>query len=382
MVRFPRLRPLCRAFLCAAAVVWAAEDGAAAVSELPAREISGAALNEVSALIDSLDYAIRAERDGARREILRGDQRALCAEADDLKRALLARELDPDAALPGSDVRESEARDASSSAAAEEGMAATPVEVAGIAGAALLLIAAAAFLARKILRGSAKRRAAGSAPAPSRLGPRRAARDGWRDSGKNSGEDAIADANVAGNAEGASDAGEVARGGLADDDPAGIGLDDDANRSPNTEELVIQPLTPEPKRPREKRVSVESPALGAPEPVSEPVEEPVVPEQVSSAPEEPVSAPVVEPVPEEPIAPEPEPVSAAKEEPASEPARREPIVLMTPAALTRLEQEDRLKSDILKLAHRGYTESEIARRLKMPPEQVAQVIRLARERGE
>ena len=55
---------------------------------------------------------------------------------------------------------------------------------------------------------------------------------------------------------------------------------------------------------------------------------------------------------------------------------------MTPAALTRLEQEDRLKSDILKLAHRGYTESEIARRLKMPPEQVAQVIRLARERGE
>lgn len=381
MVRFPRLRPLCRAILLAAAVVWATEDGAAAVSELPAREISGAALNEVSALIDSLDYAIRAERDSARREILRGDQRALCAEADDLKRALLARELDPDAALPGSDVRESEARDASSSAAAEEGMAATPVEVAGIAGAALLLIAAAAFLARKILR-RPRRRAAGSAPAPSRLGPRRAARDGWRDSGKNSGEDAIADANVAGNAESASGAGEVARGGLADDDPAGIGLNDDANRSPNTEELVIQPLTPEPKRPREKRVSVESPALGAPEPVSEPVEEPVVPEQVSSVPEEPVSAPVVEPVPEEPVAPEPEPVSAAKEKPASEPARREPIVLMTPAALTRLEQEDRLKSDILKLAHRGYTESEIARRLKMPPEQVAQVIRLARERGE
>ncbi|MBO7501135.1 MAG: hypothetical protein J6T45_07280 [Fibrobacterales bacterium] len=87
MARFSAFSALCRAFLCAAAVVWAAEDDAAAVSAPPAREVSGAALNEVSALIDSLDYAIRAERDSARREILRLDQRALCAEADDLKRA-------------------------------------------------------------------------------------------------------------------------------------------------------------------------------------------------------------------------------------------------------------------------------------------------------
>ena len=347
MARFPDFHAFCRAFLCAAAVVLAAENGDAAVSAVPAREVSGAALNEVSALIDSMDYAIRAERDSARREILRGDQRALCAEADDLKRALLARELDLSENADGG----SEAREASPSAAANAGTGrALPANAAAVAGAALLAMAAAAFLTRKLLRGS-KRRAAGSASSAAPLAPRRAAaRDGWRD---------IANADVSANAEETSGAAEE----VTRDDVA----NDDENRSPNTEELVIQPLTPEPKRPREKRISVESPALAESAPVSEPVEEPAAPEPV---------------VAEEPAVPEPAPAPVEEAVVAEEPAAPEPIVAMTPAALTRLEQEDRLKSDILKLAHRGYTESEIARRLKMPPEQVAQVIRLARERGE
>ena len=131
MARFPDFHAFCRAFLCAAAVVLAAENGDAAVSAVPAREVSGAALNEVSALIDSMDYAIRAERDSARREILRGDQRALCAEADDLKRALLARELDLSNGADGG----SEAREASPSAAANAGTGrALPVNAAAVAG--------------------------------------------------------------------------------------------------------------------------------------------------------------------------------------------------------------------------------------------------------
>jgi hypothetical protein len=44
--------------------------------------------------------------------------------------------------------------------------------------------------------------------------------------------------------------------------------------------------------------------------------------------------------------------------------------------------EDEHKVDVLKLARRGYTSSEIARRLKVSQDQVDFVIRLARERGE
>ena len=97
-------------------------------------------------------------------------------------------------------------------------------------------------------------------------------------------------------------------------------------------------------------------------------------------------AEVVRPeVPQEVAAPE-SPSSTDEEDAAPEetaaPQEASAPDALSPAALTRLEQEDRLKSDILKLVHRGYTESDIARRLRMPQEQVSQVIRLYRERGE
>lgn len=52
-----------------------------------------------------------------------------------------------------------------------------------------------------------------------------------------------------------------------------------------------------------------------------------------------------------------------------------------PSSLNRLDQEDREKSDVLKLARRGYTSSEIARRLKLSQDQVEFIIRLEREKG-
>jgi hypothetical protein len=46
---------------------------------------------------------------------------------------------------------------------------------------------------------------------------------------------------------------------------------------------------------------------------------------------------------------------------------------------TRFDQEDEQKTEILKLARRGFTSSEIARRLKVPQDQVELIIRLQRD---
>lgn len=49
---------------------------------------------------------------------------------------------------------------------------------------------------------------------------------------------------------------------------------------------------------------------------------------------------------------------------------------------SRFEREREEKSDIVRLARRGYTSSEIARRLRLPQDQVELVIRLQRESGD
>lgn len=53
-----------------------------------------------------------------------------------------------------------------------------------------------------------------------------------------------------------------------------------------------------------------------------------------------------------------------------------------PLEATRFDREREEKGDIVKLARRGYTSSEIARRLRVPQDQVETVIRLQRESGE
>jgi hypothetical protein len=53
-----------------------------------------------------------------------------------------------------------------------------------------------------------------------------------------------------------------------------------------------------------------------------------------------------------------------------------------PLEATRFDREREEKGDIVKLARRGYTSSEIARRLRIPQDQVETVIRLQRESGE
>lgn len=53
-----------------------------------------------------------------------------------------------------------------------------------------------------------------------------------------------------------------------------------------------------------------------------------------------------------------------------------------PLEATRFDREREEKGDIVKLARRGYTSSEIARRLRIPQDQVETVIRLQREAGE
>ena len=52
-----------------------------------------------------------------------------------------------------------------------------------------------------------------------------------------------------------------------------------------------------------------------------------------------------------------------------------------PSSLNRFDREDKQKSDVLKLARRGYTSSEIARRLKVSQNQVDFIIKLQREKG-
>ena len=355
MVRFPRLRPLCRAFLCAAAAVWAAESGAAAQSAPPVREAPGAALNEVSDLIDSLDFAIHNETDSVRREILSRDQLFLCAQADSLKAALETRASEAEAGAESAEPGEAEERGATPSDGAKGAVAAVVVV-------ALLVLAAAAAGALLLLKARRGRRGGRRSSSDLPFAPRSAARD----------RSALRDA-------------ESGAGAAAAEAPREGG-------ALNTESLVLQPLRPEPKAERGERVFVDSPAIAAPDAESAaekwaPAQEAEPREARDVRPEEDVRpAEVVRPeVPQEVAAPE-SPSSTDEEDAAPEKvaAREEASApdALSPAALTRLEQEDRLKSDILKLVHRGYTESDIARRLRMPQEQVSQVIRLYRERGE
>ena len=359
MVRFPRLRPLCRAFLCAAAIAWAAESGAAAQSAPPVREAPGAALNEVSDLIDSLDFAIHNETDSVRREILSRDQLFLCAQADSLKAALETRASEAEAGAESAEPAEAEERGATPSDGAKGAVAAVVVV-------ALLVLAAAAagaLLLLKARRGRRGGRRSSSSDLP--FAPRSAARD----------RSALRDA-------------ESGSGAAAAEAPREGG-------ALNTESLVLQPLRPEPKAERGERVFADSPAIASPDAESASAAEEQAPAEAAEPreardvrPEEDVRpAEVVRPeAPQEVAAPE-SPSSTDKEEVAAQEETAAPQEAgapdaLSPAALTRLEQEDRLKSDILKLVHRGYTESDIARRLRMPQEQVSQVIRLYRERGE
>jgi len=57
-------------------------------------------------------------------------------------------------------------------------------------------------------------------------------------------------------------------------------------------------------------------------------------------------------------------------------------LFLSPSTLTRLEEEDRTRADILKLTRRGYTSSEIARRMRLPQQQVEQVVREVQIKGE
>jgi len=64
-----------------------------------------------------------------------------------------------------------------------------------------------------------------------------------------------------------------------------------------------------------------------------------------------------------------------------EPTRFEGLPDPHPLEATRFDREREEKGDIVKLARRGYTSSEIARRLRIAQDQVETVIRLQRENG-
>lgn len=69
-------------------------------------------------------------------------------------------------------------------------------------------------------------------------------------------------------------------------------------------------------------------------------------------------------------------------QPNAEESGDSPPIFLSPSTLTRLEEEDRTRADILKLTRRGYTGSEISRRMRIPQEQVEQVVRQAQLKGE
>ena len=99
----------------------------------------------------------------------------------------------------------------------------------------------------------------------------------------------------------------------------------------------------------------------------------------------PASEPTPTPAPD-PFVPADIPTPTPTETPVQAPAPIPTPVREAEATRTQNERlprsEDDHKVDVLKLARRGYTSSEIARRLKISQDQVDFVIRLARERGE
>lgn len=76
-------------------------------------------------------------------------------------------------------------------------------------------------------------------------------------------------------------------------------------------------------------------------------------------------------------------IPGSKIQPSQTPQFRPPVNSeeIFPSSLNRFDQEDKQKSDVIKLARRGYTSSEIARRLKLSQDQVEFIIRLQREKG-
>lgn len=76
-------------------------------------------------------------------------------------------------------------------------------------------------------------------------------------------------------------------------------------------------------------------------------------------------------------------IPGSKIQPSQTPQLRPPVNSeeIFPSSLNRFDQEDKQKSDVIKLARRGYTSSEIARRLKLSQDQVEFIIRLQREKG-
>lgn len=99
----------------------------------------------------------------------------------------------------------------------------------------------------------------------------------------------------------------------------------------------------------------------------------------SKAPQARVASPNLDPQPVE----APQAIPGSKIQPAQNPQARPPVNSeeIFPSTLNRFDQEDKQKSDVIKLARRGYTSSEIARRLKLSQDQVEFIIRLQREKG-
>ncbi len=63
------------------------------------------------------------------------------------------------------------------------------------------------------------------------------------------------------------------------------------------------------------------------------------------------------------------------------PKLSEELTEIYPSSLKRIEKEDKEKSDILKLARRGYTSSDIARRLRISQDQVELFLRMHRDKN-
>lgn len=64
----------------------------------------------------------------------------------------------------------------------------------------------------------------------------------------------------------------------------------------------------------------------------------------------------------------------------SKPAVDESLKELYPSTLKKMEKEDKEKSDILKLARRGYTSSDIARRLRLSQDQIELFLRMHRDK--
>ena len=128
---------------------------------------------------------------------------------------------------------------------------------------------------------------------------------------------------------------------------------DDANLRPVARKLA----STSPTRPSIKKAAVDIPA---PEEIQEPMES-AAPAQAEKKPVENIPHVPRSAVSYNEIPTEPEPSSSLED------------------MHDKYEKQNQINSDIIKLARRGYTSSEIARRLKLPQDQIDLMIRLKRE---